>query len=68
MATISTLKPTFVLIQGAFHLPKVYTPLATLLISKGYPTIQPPLKSCTSPESPTFPSTNLIDDALPIRL
>ena len=61
-------KPTIVLVQGSFQTPLVYEPLVERLKFLGYPTVQPPLPSCTNVEDPAFPSTTLIDDALAVRL
>jgi len=61
-------KATILLVQGSFQTPLVYEPLCNRLKSLGYPTVQPPLPSCSNVEDPAFPSINLIDDALAVRL
>src|SRR3954466_7716202 len=60
-------KPTILLIQGSFQTPLVYSPLATQLRSLGYPTIHPPLPSCTDVDAPALPCTTLLDDAAAVR-
>lgn len=61
-------KYTILLVQGSFQTPLVYEPLLKRLKSLGYPTVHPPLPSCTNVDDPAFPSTTLIDDALAVRL
>jgi pimeloyl-ACP methyl ester carboxylesterase len=61
-------KPTVLLIQGSFQHSLVYTPLVECLVAKGYPAVYPALPSCTNISNPGFPSTNLVDDALAMRL
>lgn len=59
--------PTILIIQGSFQTPLVYKGLLDSLKAKGYPTIHPPLPSCSNVDSPDFPTISLADDALAIR-
>lgn len=63
----SEVKPTILLVQGCFQTQLVYEAVVKGLSSLGYPTLQPPLPTCSNTDSPTFPTLTLIDDALAVR-
>jgi len=60
-------KTTILIIQGSFQTPLPYESLLKGLQAKGYPTIHPPLPSCSNIDSPDFPTISLADDASAIR-
>ena len=68
MDTPTQEKPTILIVQGSFQTPLVYEKLGKTLESLGYPTIHPPLPTCSSTDSPDFPKLTLVDDALAVRL
>lgn len=61
--TMTTEKPSIVLIQGSFQTPLVYAKLTTGLRDLGYPLIHPSLPSCTDVEADDFPTRTMEDDA-----
>ena len=60
--------PTIVIVQGCFQTQSPYRKLSSGLSYLGYPVIHPALPSCDKTEDPLFPSVDLIDDALAVRL
>lgn len=62
-STMTTEKPSIVLIQGSFQTPLVYAKLTTGLRDLGYPVTHPSLPSCIDVEADDFPTRTMEDDA-----
>jgi pimeloyl-ACP methyl ester carboxylesterase len=61
--SLTSPKPTILLLQGSFQLPEVYHKLKTALEATGFPVVQPSLPSLCGQDEPDFASKNLRTDA-----